>query len=147
VSAADIAAVPTSSDSSLLNRLPDLLAGKDVTSDDSGALCLRRSESGKKVHSTVVREGGRVMTAKTAAVIPTEHAVLAAPPKESGATSEPNPYLITDQGVKYELAGDAAQALGFGSATPRTLPATTLDQIPNGPRLSRSRAVTVAGAD
>ncbi|MFE3884911.1 type VII secretion protein EccB [Streptomyces lydicus] len=147
VSPTDIAAVPSSSDSSLLHRLPDLLAGKDATSDSGGALCLRRSTSGNKVHSTVVRESGRVMTARATAVLPTEHAVLAAPPKQPGATKDPTPFLITDQGVKYELVGPAGQALGYGSVTPRTLPSTTLDQIPNGPRLRRSRAVTVAGVD
>lgn len=146
VSPTDIAAVPSSADSSLLHRLPDLLAGKDTSSDSDGALCLRRSMSHNKVRSTVVRLSGRVMTAGTAAVLPTEHAVLAAPPKQPGATKDPTPFLITDRGVKYELVGQAVQALGFGSATPRTLPATTLDQIPNGPKLSRSRAVTVAGA-
>ncbi|MFD7917714.1 type VII secretion protein EccB [Streptomyces sp. NPDC059740] len=147
VSPTDIAAVPSSSDSSLLHRLPDLLASKDTTSADGSALCLRRSTSGNTVHSTVVREGGRVMTTGAAAVVPTEHAVLAAPPKQPGATREPAPFLISDQGVKYQLAGDAAQALGFGSVTPRTLPASTLDQIPDGPQLSRTRAVAVAGTD
>ncbi|WP_371790736.1 type VII secretion protein EccB [Streptomyces sp. NBC_01471] len=147
VSPTDIAAVPSSADTTLLHRIPDLIAAKDTTSDKSGALCLKRSTSDHKAHPTVVRESGRVMTARTAAVIPTEHAVLAAPPKQRGATGDPDKYLITDQGVKYQLPGDAAQALGFGSVTPRTLPTTTLDQIANGPRLSRSRAVAVAGVD
>lgn len=146
VSPSDIAAVPSSSHSSLLHRLPDLLAARDATSDDSGALCLKRSTSHHKVHSTVVREKGRVMTSKTAALIPTDHAVLAAPPRQSGATSDPSPYLITDQGVKYELLGQAGQALGYGGVTPRTLPVATLDQLPTGPQLSRSQAATVAGA-
>ncbi|KOG90451.1 type VII secretion protein EccB [Streptomyces varsoviensis] len=142
VSPTDIAAVPASSDTTLLHRLPDLLAAKDTTSDDKSALCLRRTDDA--AHPTVVRESGRIMTSRTAVLIPTDHAVLAAPPKRSGATRAPDPYLITDQGVKYELLGEARQALGFGGVTPRTLPKTTLDQIAAGPRLSRSRAVDVA---
>jgi type VII secretion protein EccB len=138
----DIAAVHASSDDSLLHRIPDLLNAADATAGDGSALCLLRTVDDSGVRSRVVRETGRVTDAGTRVVVPPAHAVLAVPPKKPGDYDTPDPFLITDQGVKYPLVGQAVDALGYGGITPRTLPDSTLDLIPTGPRLSRAQAAT-----
>ncbi|MEU8718389.1 type VII secretion protein EccB [Streptomyces sp. NPDC048663] len=140
VSPNDIAAVRASSDNSLLHRIPDLLKGTDATADAGSALCLLRAVDHSGVRSTVVRETGRVTAAGTRVIVPPAHAVLAVPPKKPGSYDTPDPCLITEQGVKYPLAGQAVDALGYSGISPRTLPAATLDLIPTGPQLSRARA-------
>ncbi|MEU2778018.1 type VII secretion protein EccB [Streptomyces sp. NPDC007162] len=148
VSPADIAAVQASADHSLLHRIPDLLDGTDGTADGGAALCLLQSVHGSRLSTSVVRETGRAAAAGSAVLVPPEHAVLATPPKSPSDPNTPDPYLITDQGLKYQLAGQSAQALGFGSVQPRVLPQSTLDQITNGPRLSRAQAAqAVPGAN
>ncbi|MDH6630473.1 type VII secretion protein EccB [Streptomyces sp. LBL] len=142
VSANDIATAKESSDSSLMHRLPDLLSGTDATTDGGSALCLRRADDGSEPDTTVVvREAGRAAAAGSRTLVPPGHAVLAAPPKERGAYNTPDPYLITDQGVKYQLVGKAAGALGYSGVTPRVLPLAILDRIPTGPSLSTAKAV------
>lgn len=146
VAPADIAAVRASADDSLLHRVPDVLAGTDATADGA-ALCLLQSADGSRLKTAVVRETGRAAAAGSAVLVPPEHAVLATPPRDPADPNTPDPYLITDQGVKYQLAGQAAEALGYGSATARVLPRSTLDLIPTGPRLSRTEAAqAVPGA-
>ncbi|MFJ9907445.1 type VII secretion protein EccB [Streptomyces sp. NPDC101152] len=148
VSPADIAAVQASADDSLLHRIPDLLADTDVTADGGAALCLLQSVHGSRLSTSVVRETGRATAAGSAILLPPEHAVLATPPKNPSDLHTPDPYLITDRGLKYQLVGQAADALGFGSVTPRVLPQSTLDQIGSGPRLSRAQAAqAVPGAN
>ncbi|MEU9348156.1 type VII secretion protein EccB [Streptomyces sp. NPDC048278] len=139
VSPADVAAVQASADHSLLHRIPDLLGGTDATTGGA-ALCLLQSVDGSRVRTSVVRETGRAATKGSAIVVPPEHAVLAIPPRKTSDSSTPDPYLITDQGVKYQLIGQAAESLGYGGTTPRVLPQSTLDQITSGPRLSRDQA-------
>ncbi|GAA4897547.1 type VII secretion protein EccB [Stackebrandtia albiflava] len=51
-------------------------------------------------------------------------------------------YLITDLGVKYALAGDAATLLGYRDVTPLPVPATFVALIPTGPALDPERART-----
>ncbi|MGW2637355.1 type VII secretion protein EccB [Streptomyces sp. NPDC001348] len=143
VSPTDIAAVHASSDDSLLHRIPDLLNGTDATADAGSALCLLRTVDHSGVRSRIVRETGRVTAAGTRVVVPPAHAVLAVPPKKPGDYGTPEPFLITEQGVKYPLVGQAVDALGYSGITPRTLPAATLDLIPAGPRLSRAGAAAV----
>ena len=50
-------------------------------------------------------------------------------------------WLITDAGTKYPLTdGTARGALGYGNATPATLPATALAMLPAGPSLDEADA-------
>ncbi|MEU6173683.1 type VII secretion protein EccB [Streptantibioticus parmotrematis] len=138
VSPGDIAAVQASSDTSLMHRLPDLLNAPDTTADGGAALCLLHPADGG--HATVVRETAAGASPSGVLVSP-DHAVLARPPAGTADADTPDPYLITDQGVKYELVGQAAEALGYGDLTPRTLPAAVLDRIPTGVRLTRAQAL------
>lgn len=56
-------------------------------------------------------------------------------------------YVITDQGVKYPLAGPAAiAALGYDGIVPDVLPRPLLDIIPTGPSLDPVAARTVVAA-
>lgn len=145
VSPTDIAAVQASSDTSLMHRLPDLLNAHDTTADGGAALCLLHPADGG--HNAVVRETGAAAAASAAVLVPPDRAVLALPPHNPAHFDTPDPYLITDRGVKYELVGQAAEALGYGSVTPRTFPTAVLDQIPTGVRLTRSQALAaVPGA-
>ncbi|GAA1908981.1 type VII secretion protein EccB [Streptantibioticus ferralitis] len=139
VSPTDLASLPSSADTSMLHRIPDLMTGTDGTGDRS-ALCLLQGVSGSQLRSAVVRETGRAAVATAAVLVPPERGVLAAPPKTSATARTPDPYLITDRGVKFQLTGDASNALGYGGVTPRVLPQSTLDQIPSGPQLSRAKA-------
>jgi type VII secretion protein EccB len=149
VSANDIAAAKESSDNSLMHRLPDLLLATDATTDGGSALCLLRSGDGSDPDTTVVvRESGRAAAAGYRTLVSPGHAVLAAPPKKKGAYNTPDPYLITDQGVKYQLVGKAAGALGYSGVNPRVLPSAVLDRIPTGPLLSTAKAVgAIRGAN
>lgn len=147
VSPSAVAALPSSADTSLLHRIPDLLTGTDTTADHS-ALCLLQNMKGSLLYSTVVRETGRAADTTAAVLLPPEAGVLAAPPKGPHDAKSPTPYLITDRAVKYPLSSDAPGALGYGGLTPRVLPQATLDQITTGPQLSRSKAlVAVPGVN
>jgi type VII secretion protein EccB len=65
--------------------------------------------------------------------------LLPPPGAAAGAT-----YLITDQGVKYPMPVDAAdkvrQSLGYGRATPVSVPAALLALVPTGPALDPQAA-------
>lgn len=53
-------------------------------------------------------------------------------------------YVVTDQGVKYPVAGaEALDALGYDGVTPDPLPRELLDVIPTGPSLDPLAARTV----
>jgi hypothetical protein len=144
VSPADIAAVPTSSDTSLLHRLPDLLGGRDATG--GAALCLLQSIDAKGLHSSVVRETGIVAAPGSGVLIPPGTGLLAALPQSRPGSADGDIYLITEQGVKYPLADDqAVQALGYSSTAARPLPAYVLDLLRTGPRLSRVQAAVAVG--
>ncbi|MFE5301625.1 type VII secretion protein EccB [Streptomyces sp. NPDC056632] len=62
----------------------------------------------------------------------------------------PRLYLITDLGVKYQLAGDqVAQKLGYNAAQAVRLPSGVLDLVPTGPVLdveAAKRTLTTAAA-
>lgn len=142
VGPSDITALPSSADTSLLHRIPDLLNGTDGTGGNA-AVCLLQTMKNSRLHSTVVRETGRAAGSTAAALIPSGAGVIATGPNSSAGGSASVQYLITDRGVKYPLSSDALGPLGFSGVTPRVLPRTTLDQIPTGPLLSRSKALTV----
>ncbi|MFE6742658.1 type VII secretion protein EccB [Streptomyces tubercidicus] len=138
VSPGDIAAVQASSDSTLLHRVPDLLNASGSTADGGAALCLLHSAHG--AHTSVVRETGRAAAPGARVLVPPGHAVLAVPPRNPAEPNMPDPYLITDRGVKYVLAGQAVAALGYDGRAARTLPPAVLHQIPTGVKLTRSQA-------
>jgi type VII secretion protein EccB len=146
VASPDIAAVNASADRSLLNRIPDLLSDSDFTADGA-ALCLKQSLTDGTTHSTVVRETGQAAAPGTRIMVPAGRGLIAIPPKESPNDTTPQPYLISDRGVKYPLAADGAvKALGYANAVPRTLPKPLLDLLPSGPLLTRAKATaTVSG--
>ncbi|MER6462204.1 type VII secretion protein EccB [Streptomyces sp. NPDC001228] len=122
----DIAVARASADRGPTDRVPDVLG---VPALDSGTPCLVRLAAA--TYKLVVSrfEGGRV-------VLPAGGGVLAVP-DGSHLT-----YLVTEQGVKYRIAGDdAVQALGLGGARNRiALPAGVLALLPDGPVLSRAAA-------
>ncbi|MGO1050308.1 type VII secretion protein EccB [Crossiella sp. CA198] len=143
VDAAAIAAAPRSADTSLTNRLPDLLTMKQVPAGQR-AFCLRQLTNGAQLASQVVTAPRRLawtgMTAQTGAYLkPGTGLLAAAVPAPTKAGVKPDRYLITDRGFKYRLADDEAiQALGFGGITPRPVAAEVLAALPSGPALSRA---------
>jgi type VII secretion protein EccB len=141
VDAAAVAAAPRSGDTSLGNRIPDLLTAKSVPVGEK-AFCLRQETNNTSVVSVpVLAERGSAgigMTAQVGAYLKPGTGLLAASvPAPTGA--KPDRFLITDRGVKYPLADDQTiSALGFGGVPPRPVSAAVLEQIPSGPALSRA---------
>lgn len=146
VNPADIAALPASAGKSPLSGLPDLASGP-VYAPGGPALCVRYP-AGKATAGTLVTQPAATMAAVTlhdgrGVLVPSGEGMLATSPRPAGAYAQPPTYLITDTGEKYPLPGASANtqaALGLGSASPRVLPAATLNLIPTGP------ALTVAAA-
>ncbi|MFE0521143.1 type VII secretion protein EccB [Streptomyces sp. NPDC058954] len=120
----DIAAAPVSAARST-GRVPDLSA---VRALDRGTVCV--TSSGGRARITVGTPG------RGGIVLPPGGGVLAVP---GGGKTE---YLITEQGLKYRIADEAAaRALGFDTSRRRlTLPAGVLALVPDGPVLSRAAA-------
>jgi len=64
-----------------------------------------------------------------------------APQQNTQNNQAPPVYLITDAGTKYPLTDSSARsALGYGNATPTTLPVTALGMLPTGPALDSADA-------
>lgn len=126
VGQADIAVVPVSADRGPTDRIPDVVGVRPL---EGATVCLRQLSSGQ-VRLTVAGLGSRRV------VLPAGGGVLAVP---AGGR---DPYLVTEQGVKYRLADEAAvRALGLGDTKLRlSLPAGVLALIPDGPVLSRAAA-------
>ncbi|XVS67706.1 type VII secretion protein EccB [Actinosynnema sp. CA-299493] len=142
-----LAAAPHSPDTSLVDRLPDLVGTAPLVerSGPERAVCLRQQPDGTRVDSRLVTadpEQAPPATARTAALLkPAAGLLAAAVPVAQGRT--PDRYLITDQGVKYSLPDDASvAALGFGGVPPVPVPDGVLASVPSGPTLS-SAAVGV----
>lgn len=62
------------------------------------------------------------------------------PHADDEPTEQYTAYLITDQGIKYPLEGDAVESLGYGDVVPVEVPADLLALIPYGPVLSKAEA-------
>lgn len=75
----------------------------------------------------VLTEGGRGALVQA---LPTAQA------DPAGATT----YLVTAEGIRYPLGGDAATALGYGDVSPVPIPATLVEMIPRGPVLDQQTA-------
>jgi type VII secretion protein EccB len=137
VSPAAIAAAPGSPDRSLLTGLPDLLSGHSYQAAGA-ALCVRQSSPGTPSASTVV---GEPASRANLSLAYGAGLLVTAPATGSPDGRPPVPYLITDTGLKYAVAGsDAIQALGYGGATAQVMPAAVLSLVPTGPALSVSGA-------
>ncbi|WP_371503119.1 type VII secretion protein EccB [Kitasatospora sp. NBC_00374] len=132
---AEIAAAPSSADTGLLDRIPDLAAAP-VWQGDRGRLCVRQRATGSSTATTVVLRD-TADTSGRAALVPPGHGVYATELQPPGGDRRPRRYLITDQGRKYPLADDtAAGALGYGRATAQPVPPAVLDALPTGPVLA-----------
>ncbi|PJE95499.1 type VII secretion protein EccB [Streptomyces carminius] len=61
----------------------------------------------------------------------------------AGSTLGDTTFLVTDTGVKHRLLSkEAVEALGYGGAEERTLPAHVLSMLPTGPDLTKEAATT-----
>jgi hypothetical protein len=71
--------------------------------------------------------------------VPGGRGALAATLLPDGAAATGVVYLVTDQGIKYPLAGEDTDAvrtaLGYAGVTPVAVPPAVLSLIPTGPAL------------
>jgi type VII secretion protein EccB len=168
LSPVQVAEAPASADRSLLTAVPDILGGA-VYEPAEQALCVLQgappSGQGTGTAALVTENAATVSQAPlvkgSGAVVPSWGGMLATAPQPAAATvaaeisgsvaspgsgatpaaGTPPEYLITDTGEKYPIANDqAAAALGYGSATPVTLPVQIFNLIPTGPVLSQTAA-------
>lgn len=142
VTAAEVAAAPRSPNSSLLSRLPDLLAAKPL--DPASMLCVR--QVGRDATEMAVLpeapnpEGGVLFD------LPPGGGILAVAVPAPEGRRKPDRYLITEQGRKYRIAGDeAAKALGYGDVEPVAVAVAVLSVIPSGPVLSTAASQSTTG--
>ncbi|MFI7215790.1 type VII secretion protein EccB [Micromonospora maritima] len=90
------------------------------------------------------RQGARdaVRTAESVLLPGGKGVLVQATAGESGAPAAGSTvYLITAQGIRYPLDGDARSALGYGDVTPLAVPASLLALVPTGPTLARRDAL------
>jgi type VII secretion protein EccB len=141
VSAGDLVGAPLSSDRSLASFLPALASAR--YRDPSGlSLCLRQAPTGAKTVGSEVVFGERVYlpTAPVAVVKAGTGMIAYAVPLPS-STAKPVPFLVTDDGIKYDVSADnTLSSLGLGGPEV-PFPAAFLSDIVSGPALSRA-AVT-----
>ena len=147
VAATDLAAAPVSSAPPPGGTLPDVLDAPALTTGGS-AMCLRQQSAGAALSSQVVLERGPAATGSRAVLVPPTGGVLAVDQQQlAQQVSDPQTYLITDQGIACPL-GDpqTQQTLGLGNAAAMPLPETVLAALPHGPVLDSSAArLTVKG--
>lgn len=146
--AAQVVAAPRSADRSLTDRLPDLTR-LHVQNLGGKVLCVRqRPTSTTSVASQVVltdRIESGVATDGTTTVLAAPSTGMAVTPVPSAGIGHET-VLISDQGTAYRLAdSDTVAALGLSGATPVPFPGTLLAALPQGPALSRTAAVHLAG--
>lgn len=143
VTAPAVAAAPMSEDTSLRDRLPDMLAPRMVEGTDTNKVCLMQQPYGVTVLSVVVTvtqyAAGWPIEGRDGAFVPPNKGMLAAAvPLEEGQ-KKPHRYLITDRGIKYPLPDDdSVNALGYGGVAPTPVDADVLAALPTGPTLSRA---------
>lgn len=139
ISSAAVVAAPKSDDTSLTDRLPDLMTIRQARPGDRAA-CLLLTTPGPVVPvlagdlpvSRTTRSGLGVW-------LPPAAGLLAAEAPVPEGQRAPKRYLITDQGTTYPIPDDdSLRALGLGGATPVAMDARLLAALPAGPSLSRS---------
>lgn len=146
VSPGAIAAAPSSSDKSLLHRLPDVLSGESFAPLGT-VLCVRQSSPGSAGAASgggsaaVVTASGGSVAGSAGVLVPTGRGMLATTPTVAGGKQ--TRYLITDAGRKYPLADGAGEALGYSSTSFVVIPDTILRLIPTGVTLSAAAAKRV----
>lgn len=117
------------------------------------AVCVSggRTTLGTVPSAAVTVRGGDARTADRVYLPPGRGALVEtspgqATPGQAGPTSAGpgragTVWLVTDQGIRYPIAGGAARAaLGYGSTRPDRVPAGTLALFPIGPTLSTAAA-------
>jgi hypothetical protein len=135
------ASAPRSTDRSLLDRLPDLLAATPVSAAGR-SVCVRQQPDGKRVTSSVVLTGDPVVGPSTGAStglsVPPDRGMVVRPVPAAGQELA-GAYLITDRGLRFPLTdSDSIKALGFGDVVPVPMAGQLIAQIPAGPALSRA---------
>ncbi|WP_412541627.1 type VII secretion protein EccB [Longispora sp. K20-0274] len=78
-------------------------------------------------------------------VLPGGHGALVQVQSAPGVPASGTVFLVTDQGVKYGLAGNAQSALGYAGAKIIGVPAALLALVPTGPGLDPAVAVAAVG--
>ena len=147
VAATDLASAPVSSAPAPGGSLPDVLDAP-APALGSTAVCLRQQSDGAALSSQVVVEHGPAATGDRTVLIPPTGGVLAVDQQQvAQQASDPQTYLVTDQGIAYPLGdGQAEQDLGLGSTGAMPLPESVLAVLPRGPVLDSSAArLTVKG--
>jgi type VII secretion protein EccB len=147
VAPAAIAAVPASADRTLISRLPNFLSGPvyNATGPGGGSLCTLQSSPGTAANTQVVTEPTATIGADPAVVVPAGAGMLVQLPgsqsTSGGSGSNPDDFLITDNGQRFLIdSTDAQSALGYSSAGAHTMPATVLQLVPSGPTLDTGAA-------
>jgi type VII secretion protein EccB len=147
VASTALAAAPVSSSAAPGATLPDVLDAPALATGGS-ALCLRQQSSGATLSSQVVLEQGAAATGDRAVLVPPTDGVLAVDQQQlAEQASDPQTYLITDEGVAYPLGDSQAEAaLGLGNAGAMPVPESVLGALPRGPVLDSTAArLTVKG--
>jgi type VII secretion protein EccB len=141
LSAADLVGAPLSADHSLATFLPALVGAR--YRDPTGrSLCVRQIPSGAKAVSSEVVLGERVyLPGARVAVVKAGTGMIAYAVPPVSASANPVPFLVTDEGIKYDVSADnTLSSLGLGGPEV-PFPAAFLGDIASGPPLSRA-AVT-----
>ncbi|SEL31149.1 type VII secretion protein EccB [Streptacidiphilus jiangxiensis] len=128
--------------------LPDVLGAQQLTVGAHAAVCELQhiADSGRTVAGTLVLEHGGSGTGGPAVDVPVGGGVFAVAQEDVVAqVSNPQEYLITDQGTAYPIDSTAAALLGLGSTSPVELPQGLLDVLQRGPVLSRGAAEATVG--
>lgn len=139
---ADVAGAPRSADRSLAGLLPDLATAK--WQDPAGlVLCERQVPSGKEsVTSTVVltdRADAALRVDGTPRVnVRPGTGMVVYPIPLPAMVKTPEPYLISDEGLRYSLPdSDALSSLKLSGAPLVPFPRDLLNAVKSGPVLSR----------
>ena len=145
--AAATVAAPGDTGSAPGGSLPDVLDAPAFTGPGQ-VVCLQQSSDGAALSTAVVVERGQAATGDRAVLVPPTDGVLAVDQQQLAAqVSDPQTYLITDQGIAYPLGDEqAAPTLGLSGAGATALPPAVLAALPQGPVLDSGAAdATVKG--
>jgi type VII secretion protein EccB len=148
VSASALAAVRVSADRDLAGALPDV-SGAPGVSTDSQAVCLaQHSDASAALTTQVVLERGAAATGNRRILVPPGHGLVVRSREQVlNKDSQPQTYLVTDDGTAYELAGDdVTAALGL-SGSVSVLPSSVIALLPTGPVLAMPGSGSGGGAN
>ena len=141
ISAATLAQLPESQDTSLLQGTPDLISAPTYHADQN-AVCVRQGSSGDAVSvGHLVTERIGVVAGRTTLHVPAGKGMLAT--SEPPVSTDRDFFLITDLGEKFPLSQQAVGALQLGG-TPVGIPRQVLAAMPSGPDLVTGMSVLTA---